>query len=78
MTFQHATDRLCLSAAELAEIFDRPVQTIRQMRLDVGHPNYRRPPPGWEQVLAAIARTKSADLAAMADELDPPAPAGAA
>ena len=68
-TFREATDLLCLSAVELAELFDRPAQTVRQMRLDESHPNYRRPPEGWEKVLEKIARKRGGELTKLADEL---------
>lgn len=62
VTFKEATDAIGLSAGELAELFDRPAQSIRQMRLDPDHPNHRPPPPDWRSVLATVARQRGQEL----------------
>ena len=69
-TFKEATDALGLSAPELAEIFGRPAQSIRQMRLDADHSSYRPPPEGWEKTLAPLVREKGAELRELAEELE--------
>lgn len=69
-SFREATDLLCLSAPEASSLFGRPAQTIRQMRLDADHPNWRPPPDGWEAILAKIARKKGGQLVRLADALE--------
>jgi len=70
MNFQEVTDRLCISAAELAEVFDRPVQSIRQMRSDPSSAGHRPPPEGWQPILARLARDRGDELHKLADELE--------
>lgn len=72
MDFKTATDRVagCISHAEIAEAAGVSVQTIRQARLDPSAPGHRPPPAGWRDVLARLARERSKDLAAFADEME--------
>ena len=71
MDFKTATDRVagCISHAEIAEAAGVSVQTIRQARLDPSAPGHRPPPGEWQEVLASLARKRSRELAAFADEL---------
>lgn len=69
-TFRSASDLLCLSANQMAELFHRPIQTIRQMRLAPENPNYRPPPEGWEGVFARLARDRGGELLGLAMELE--------
>lgn len=71
MEFKTATDRVagCISHTEIAEAAGVSVQTIRQARLDPSAPGHRPPPRGWQELLARLARERSADLTRFADEL---------
>lgn len=66
-----ATDRVggCITHAEIAQAAGVSIQTIRQARMDPSSPSYRNPPPGWQAVLARLARERSRDLAAFAEEV---------
>lgn len=68
-TFKEATELLCLTGPELAEIFGVSAQSIRQARLDPEKVGYRTPPAGWEAKLAELAGAKGGELAALAEEL---------
>ena len=70
ITFRHASDLLRLTAVELGRHLGVPAQSVRQYRLDPGHPNHRRPPQGWERKLAGIARETARKLTGLADQLD--------
>ncbi len=70
MTFRETADLLCLTAPELADLFGVRPQTVRQWRLDEDSPSYRRPPDGWQAVLAPIARKRGAALAQLAERLE--------
>lgn len=69
-TFKEASDALCLSMRELAEIFNVSPQSVKQARLDPQSRGYRPPPPGWERVLAKIARERGRELADLARALE--------
>ena len=69
-TFREATDALCLTAEELAELFHVKLPSIRQARMKPGSTGYRSPPPGWEGELAKIARTKGRELVKLAEALE--------
>jgi hypothetical protein len=68
--FRDALDLVRLPAPEVAELFGVQPQTVRQMRLDPGHVNYRSPPAGWQSVLAKLARKRAAELVRLADKLE--------
>jgi hypothetical protein len=70
MTLKEAMDRLGLSAPEVAEALELQPQTVRQMRLDPGHANYRSPPEGWQRALAKLARSRGRGMARIADQLE--------
>ena len=68
-SFREVTDLLCLTAVELSDFFELPVQSIRQARLDPSNPGYRTPPTGWETRLAPVAHTRGGELVKLAEEL---------
>jgi hypothetical protein len=68
-TFREVTDTLCLTAAEIGQLFGVKEQTARQMRLDPSAASYRRPPDGWQRVLARVALERGGELARLAREL---------
>jgi hypothetical protein len=72
MDFKTATDRVggCITHGEIAEAAGVSIQTIRQARMDPESTSYRKPPPGWQGSLARLARQRSEELAALADELE--------
>lgn len=72
MDFKTATDRVagCISHAEIAEAACVSIQTIRQARMDPNSTSYRNPPAGWQAVLARLARERSRELAAFAEEVE--------
>jgi len=72
MTFKEATDRLagCITHAEIARAARVSVQLVRQARLDPTNPSYRSPPVGWPMILAKLARERSAQLKALASEIE--------
>jgi DNA-binding transcriptional regulator YiaG len=70
VTIRDAMDLLGLKAAEVAEIFDTPVQSVRQWRLDDTNSNYRPPPAGWQRKLLPIARRHGKKVAQLISELE--------
>ncbi|HEX6368568.1 MAG TPA: hypothetical protein VF006_06540 [Longimicrobium sp.] len=72
MDFKTATDQVagCITHVEIAEAAGVSIQSIRQARMDPGSPSYRNPPAGWQEVLASLARQRSRELAAFADQID--------
>jgi len=71
MDFKKATDELMagMTRAEIAEALGKSEATIRQARLDEGANARRSPPPGWEAVLAKLAKQRAAQLQRLADRL---------
>jgi hypothetical protein len=69
-TFREAMDAICVSAPQAAEMFSLSPQTIRQMRLDPSHPNYRTPPATWRATFARLARDRGVQLEQLAEELE--------
>ena len=72
MDFKTATDRVsgCISHAEIAEAAGVSIQSIRQARLDPDTASYRSPPSEWQTILARLARKRSSELDAFADEVE--------
>lgn len=68
-SFRDAAELLGLSSAELGRIFDRPTQSMKQMRLDPRHPNHRPPPDGWEEILRPLVEERIRDLERLRSEL---------
>lgn len=75
MDYREATDQLMARTTleELAAELGVSVQTMKQARLAPTAAGHRSPPPGWEAAVARVARRHGAALAALADQLDPPA-----
>ena len=71
MDFKTATDRVagCISHAEIAEAAGVSIQTIRQARMDPSSSSYRKPPAGWQAVLARLALHRSRELVEFAKEI---------
>lgn len=71
MDFKTATDRLTdrITADDIAEAFGVARNTIARARLDRSNPGYRPPPVNWQPVLARLARERSLELKALADQL---------
>ena len=69
--FVSATDVLFIRTGpqQLAIEIGRAATSIRQARLKVGTKGHRAPPPGWEAVVARLARQKAAELQKLADRL---------
>ncbi|HEV3050500.1 MAG TPA: hypothetical protein VGX50_09340 [Longimicrobium sp.] len=73
MDFKTATDRISaakITADDIAEAFGVVRNTIARARLDPSSPAYRSPPANWGPVLARLARERSRQLDALAEELD--------
>ena len=69
--FRKATDELfaVISHQELADALRCSVATIRQARLDEGAKAHRKPPEGWEKVVAKMAEGREEELAQLARRL---------
>ena len=69
--FRKATDELfaVISHQELAEALGCSVATVRQARLDPAAKAHRKPPEGWETVVAKLAEGRSAALGRLATKL---------
>jgi hypothetical protein len=67
--FAEATDRLGMTASEVADALGLQTQTVKQMRMRPSSAGYRNPPAGWERVLSQMARKRSRELARLADDL---------
>lgn len=69
--FRRATDELLynVSHEELAKALGCSVATLRQARLAEGAKAHRKPPEGWEKVVAKLAENRSAAMAKLADRL---------
>lgn len=72
MDFVEAMERLKRSVTddEIAEATGVSTNTIRRTRADPSTRNFRPPPAGWPQVLARLARSRSDEMALLADELE--------
>jgi hypothetical protein len=71
MDFNKATEILMagMTRAEIAEALGKSEATVRQAKLDPSANAHRNPPPGWEAVLARLARKRAEVLARLADKL---------
>ncbi len=54
----------------MAEALGVSPHSIRQARLQEGAPGYRKPPEGWQTVLARLAREHGREFNALTDELE--------
>ncbi|MEO8131124.1 MAG: hypothetical protein ABI822_28755 [Bryobacteraceae bacterium] len=69
--FRKTTDELftVISHAELAKALGCSVATIRQARMDASAKSHRKPPQGWEKVVAKLADSKAASMTRLAARL---------
>lgn len=69
--FRKATDELfaVVSHDELAKALGCSVATIRQARMAASAKAHRKPPEGWERVVAKMADGKAAAMARLASKL---------
>lgn len=72
MDFNAATNQLmdCVTLVDVAKEAGVSHGLVRQARLDPSSPSHRSPPPGWEQAVAKLARSRAAELVALAEELE--------
>jgi hypothetical protein len=72
MDFKTATDVLtsapAMSLGRIAEALDRDTHTIVRARME--GTNARKPPPGWQPILAQVAVEYARALQTYADELE--------
>lgn len=71
--FREATDRLMeigVSLADLAEEMDASHGLLRQARIDPASASYRRPPEGWREAAARLARTRGGKAFDLAENLE--------
>lgn len=71
MNFGDAVRRLGIPAADVASVFGVQPQSLRQMALAPGKTSARRPPDGWQHILAQLARERAHDLEQLAETLEP-------
>ncbi len=69
-SFREVTDLLCITGTELSDLFELPLQSIRQARLEPSRLGHRAPPKDWEAALAPLARERAGELVKLAEELE--------
>jgi DNA-binding GntR family transcriptional regulator len=71
MNFKKATDDLLsgISHEQLAEALGVSVASVRQARLTEEALAFRRPPKGWEAVIARLARQRAEHYRRLAERL---------
>jgi DNA-binding GntR family transcriptional regulator len=71
MNFKKATDDLLssISHEQLAEALGVSVASVRQARLAEDALAHRRPPKGWEAVVAQLAKQKAEHFRRLAERL---------
>ena len=75
MDFKVASDRAtgaCITLADISRAVGVSDNLIRRARLDPEGTSFRRPPDGWEGVVAGLARKRAAELVKLAEELEGP------
>jgi hypothetical protein len=72
MKFRDAVDQLGtrITHEEVAGALGVSVASVRQYRLSPDAQAHRSAPPGWQKVLARLARERCKELKALADELE--------
>lgn len=72
MDFTEATNRLTksVSLADLARELSASYGLIRQARMEISSPSYRRPPLGWEAAVARLAAQRAAELLQLKEDLE--------
>jgi len=59
-----------ITTADMAEALGVSPHSVRQARLQDGAPGFRKPPEGWTQVFARLARDRCRELNAFIEELE--------
>lgn len=73
MDFKTATDRAvgpCITLQDIAAVTGVTENTIQRARMDPKNPSARNAPPGWEPVVARLARERAGELLQLAAELE--------
>lgn len=73
VAFREATERALeagVSLAELAEELGVSHSLLRKARFAPDNPNRRRPPEGWREALARLARRRGGQLLELAEDLE--------
>ena len=72
MDFKTASDRVtgaCVTLDDIAVAAGVSDSIIRRARLDPKGPSFRRPPAGWQDAIAKLARERAGELVKLAAEL---------
>lgn len=71
MDFREAVERLLRGPThdDVAREFERPSQSVRQMRLDEAKKGHRVPPAGWPAAIIRLAEREIERLRELIDEL---------
>lgn len=59
-----------ITTADMAEALGVSPHSVRQARLQDGAPGFRKPPEGWSQVFARLARERCSELSAFIEDLE--------
>jgi hypothetical protein len=72
MDFSEATNLLTrpVTLSDLAQEMGASYGLIRQARMDVHSPSYRRPPDGWQVAVARLAEKRAAELLKLKNDLE--------
>lgn len=72
MNFRDAVDRLGDRVAheQVADALGVSIASVRQYRLPPKAKAHRTPPSGWQKTLARLAKERSKELRALAEELE--------
>lgn len=72
MTIRDAIDELGarVTHEDIARALGVSVASVRQYRLSPGAQAHRSPAPGWQKVLARLARQRGKELKILADRLE--------
>ncbi len=72
MTYTQVLDEIspCIPLEHIAQEAGVAVESLKRTQLDKSNPSYLPPPPGWQQIIAGLARNRSGALIAIARELE--------
>jgi hypothetical protein len=59
-----------ITTADMADALGVSPHSVRQARLQDGAPGFRKPPEGWPQVFAHLARERCSELLGFIEELE--------
>jgi hypothetical protein len=59
-----------ITTAGMADALGVSPHSVRQARLQDGAPGFRKPPEGWPQVFAQLAKERCSELQAFMEELE--------